>query len=193
MSRFSQAAPPSGFGWNQYINFGKHKGKTYYDLSNIGDYKYLDWCLRNDAIHAKNPTDFYISDTCIDHIRACLSVDGYKTTPWTKEFSEPDENGKIILRYVCRDIDPMVDKTFTGPPIEMKKCPNCNQIKTFSLFNVEDGVYCRKCYVEMDLKRTTQVRVNQEIENRKGSRESYIRESKPPRAIYSSGSFRQRP
>lgn len=173
-----------GFGWNQYINFGKHKGKTYYDLSNEGDYKYLSWCLRNDINSAKDPTSFYIADSCIPHIRAALNVEGIKKTNWVKEYTEPDENGKISLHYVCLDQDR--NQNIKSPEIEMKLCPKCGLPKTASLFNQGEGIYCSKCYTEQDLIHTNHKKVLHEIENEKGTKESYNRQ---PRNIYAIGRF----
>lgn len=185
MSRFTPNQI-GGFGWNQYINFGKHKGKTFYDLSNTGDFDYLKWCLKCDIGHVKGPNSFYIADSCMPHIRAALSVEGIKTSNWIKDMTEPDETGKIMLRYICQD--QQQNMTYTGPNIEMKMCPQCNQIKTISLFNVGDGECCSKCFTQQDLKRTSYQKVVHEIENQRGTKESYNQRPKP---IYATGKFQK--
>lgn len=188
------SAPKRGFGWNQYINFGKHKGKNFYDLANVGDFKYLTWCLRNDLTNAKDPNTFFIADSCIPHIRAALSVEGIKVTPWIKEYSQPNEEGKMELTYVCHD--QTRDYIYKGPVIDMKQCANCNQIKNMSLFNIGEGRYCSKCYTEMDLKRTTRITYSKsmhDIENEKGNKESYQNKYPKPKYPYATGTFNRKP
>lgn len=145
MSLFN-VAPARGFGFQQYINFGKHKGKTYYDVANSGDYQYLKWCLKSNQASAKDPRSFFISDTCMPHIRSSLLTENVAITPWTKQVSEEDHDGRCICVYTAQDMKEE-DKTFQGPDIEMKRCPRCKTIKTYLLFDLGDHDMCRKCYM----------------------------------------------
>lgn len=166
MSQFNQS-PQRGFGFQQYLNFGKHKGKTYYDIANAGDYKYLNWCSSNDYLNAKDPRSFFISDTCLPHINAAMRTQSIKSTPWTKVFSEPDENGKIILNFTAMNEE--TQEQISSPDIEMKKCLGCGMVKSYILFNLGNHDLCRKCYCTPDQPK----KYIPEVENKKGNKETY--------------------
>lgn len=167
---FFNVSPNRGFGFQQYINFGKHKGKTYYDVANAGDYKYLKWCLQSGQAAVKDPRSFFISDTCMPHIRSALLTENLNVTPWTKQISQENNDGRCICVYTAQDMKEP-DSSYSSPDIEMKRCPNCNIIKTYLLFDLGNHDKCRKCYT------TTFNRMEEkpisEAEYKKGGPESY--------------------
>jgi len=141
----AQIAPSRGFGYHQYCNFGqKHKNLSYYDIANKCDYAYLRWCLNYDPIDKKTGQrkQFFISDTCFPHIRAALGNEKSKV-PWNKIYSEPDPEGKMVMKYVSKDEN---DQEISGPDIEMKFCIGCSKIKSYLLFTEGNHDLCRVCY-----------------------------------------------
>lgn len=164
-------APSRGYGFHQYINFGKkHKSKTFYDVATQGDFGYLHWCLDYDPNNKKSFKDFFISEQCFPHIRAALMTEKSKK-PWFTEYSPPDQEGKLNLHYVSEDEK---GQPIIGPEIEMKFCPSCNKIKNYMLFNVGTHDVCRICYTRnetiIDNKRN---KYFSEVENKKGGASSY--------------------
>lgn len=178
MSAFN-ISPQRGFGFQQYINFGKHKGKTYYDVANAGDYLYLKWCLKSNETSVKDPRSFFISDTCMPHIRSALLTENVNNTPWTKQISEEDNNGRCICVYTSKDLKDE-SKSYEGPDIEMKRCPKCNMIKTYLLFDLGNHNLCRKCYTQENNRMDKQVA---EEEFRKGEANSYKPNAMRPQTI----------
>jgi len=169
MSAFNRS-PQRGFGYSQYINFGKHKGKTWYEVANAGDYGYLKWCLRNDLRSAPDPQSFFISDTCLPHIRTALLTETNDATPWSEEYSDPNPQGRVSLKYVaCSTKDP--NKWFESEPIEMKRCRGCNQLKTLNTFESHQ-VYCRKCQFAQS-QQQMKIRKIDATEFKKGAVSSY--------------------
>lgn len=166
---FFNVSPNRGFGYQQYINFGKHKGKTYYDVANAGDYKYLKWCLQSNQASVKDPRSFFISDTCMPHIRSSLLTENLNVTPWTKQISQENNDGRCICVYTAEDLKDQ-DKTYSSPEIEMKRCAGCNIIKSYLLFDLGNHDMCRKCYT---IKFNRMEKPISEVEYKKGEPESY--------------------
>lgn len=139
------AIPSRGFGYYQYCNFGKkHKNVTYYDIANKGDYAYLRWCINYNPVDKKTGqrSQFYISDTCFPHIRAAMGNEKSKV-PWNKIYSEPDAEGKMVMKYVSQNEN---GEEIAGPDIEMKYCIGCSKIKSLLLFTEGNHEVCRVCY-----------------------------------------------
>lgn len=189
MSKF-HSTPSRGFGYEHMINFGKtYKDRTYYDVANEGNYSYLRWCLRSDINNAKKPNEFYISSTCIPHINAALSTEGCKAIPWRPSYSEPDENGKMILNYISYNEESKKD--IIGPDIEMKRCPSCKKILSYFCFECGDHEICKKCFYQNNNmgSHNTFNKYDHGLENRKGNAESY----KPkPKNMYSTGKIQRK-
>jgi hypothetical protein len=157
----SAFVPQKGFGFHQYINFGKkHKSKTFYDVATSGDFGYLRWCLNYDPYDRKTKTmsTFFISEPCFAHIRAALQTEHSKE-PWKPIYSPPDETGKMNLKYVSKNAE---GEVIAGPDIEMKQCPGCGRIKNYFLFDVADHDICRVCFFQ---KQQESKRYNNAVEN----------------------------
>src|ERR1041385_2388222 len=85
-----------GFGFHQYVNFGKYKGTkdaNVYNIANLGDFKYLLWMLRpyrpKDDEGGQEP--FRIHPTVIPHAKAALRIQG-ESSKWVEHLnSDPKE------------------------------------------------------------------------------------------------------
>lgn len=168
MSAFN-VSPARGFGFQQYINFGKHKGKTYYDVANAGDYKYLKWCYKSGKDSVKDSRSFFISDTCMPHIFSALSSENINITPWTKQISEEDDHGRCLCFYTAQDVT--THKEYQGPEIQMQRCSLCNMIKSLGVFQDEQNV-CKKCWFTRETQVNKVAKMDQD-EFVKGSKQSY--------------------
>lgn len=123
----SETTPLKPFqgGYYQYINFGKHSGKTFYDLANEQEFKYLQWC----NLQAKNklkkkkdgPSTFQINPNCIPHIQAALRTQHNPGT-WVKEIMPLDIRNHYIVQY-------KTDTGILGPSIKYIECVQCKQKK----------------------------------------------------------------
>lgn len=134
-----------GFGYEHRVNFGKYKGKTYYDIANESNYNYLRWCMSNSFENAPDPLRFYVDDSCIPHIKAAISTENIKHTPWIDSYSEPqNDTGKMILTYKSYNEEKKED--IKGPEIEVKRCTVCKQILGYNLFCLGDFDKCKKCF-----------------------------------------------
>lgn len=139
-------APGRGYGFHQYINFGKkHKKKTYYDVATEGDFNYLRWCLSYDPHHTKNKkfASFYISEQCFPHIKAALQTEKSKH-PWFPVYSPADQEGNLTMHYTSQDEQ---GQPINGPDIDMKFCLSCNKIKNYFLFELGNHDICRVCFI----------------------------------------------
>lgn len=153
-----KAAIARGYGCNEFVNFGKHKNKTWYDIANAGDYKYLKWCLNYNPNDKRNANgqfkSFFIDDSCFPHISAALQNEKSRS-PWVQTFSEPNEEGRCLMKYTSMDDYSVIE----GPDIEMKKCPSCNYTKSYLLFNLGNHDLCRYCYTKQNIETSNQVPV----------------------------------
>lgn len=121
-----------GFGYFQWINFGKkHKNTTVYDIANQRDFGYLKWLLRQ----TKPNEDFRISQSTIPHIHAALRIQDDNTDSWKLDWTDLGNN-EFKLQYKS-------EKGILGPSINYKYCVYCRKKKMSNLFGNED--MCNMC------------------------------------------------
>jgi len=114
-------------GWHDMVNFGKHKGKSWYDLANEKQYQYIEWCLKKQML----------LDHAAFHAKLALLTKGKKCI-WQK--SETMEDDQKIIMYSC-----MVNgEQYESLPVKQKICLACKEWKTLDSFKV-DQVHCKKC------------------------------------------------
>lgn len=112
------------------INFGMHRGKTWYDIANEGCFSYLKWCLNTDTIQ--------INSNSRAHIQTALIISKDKTAKWKLQ-EEIKECFKDIS-YVAK----INGDTVTSPHIHMKFCITCNQYKMANEFAADSNL-CIPC------------------------------------------------
>src|SRR5690348_1094413 len=65
-----------GYGNQQYITFGKsYKGKTFYDVANSGDFKYLKWCINETKRNMNKANTFKLSASALRHCGSALLLE----------------------------------------------------------------------------------------------------------------------
>lgn len=116
------------FGFAQWCNFGKHKGNTFYDIANAGDFGYLKWLLKR---YSPTNDSIKLNENCKDHIIAALQSENHPWLTWAKFQSELDEYGSYTIDYKCEGRGDL----FTGPSITMYQCGQCGKHKNSELFN----------------------------------------------------------
>lgn len=106
------------YGYYQWCNFGKHKGKSYYDIANTGDFKYLSWLARSDKLN----------ETCLEHVMCALKSESSQGK-WEKQQKIDDDNkdNDILIYYS--------DGTNNGPFIICHKCLICQRNKNKKCFS----------------------------------------------------------
>ncbi len=110
-------------GYHQFINFGKFKGKTYYDLANENEWKYLIWC--NNSFNDKNAW-FKIDPSCKIHIETALRTRFNKGT-WTKGsfIQDPSNSSKYTFQWTT-------ENGLTSPTMVYLKCDLCAKKKNIA-------------------------------------------------------------
>lgn len=130
---------PKVCGFHQYINFGKFKGQTFYDLANQDEYKYLIWCSNTFQNKRKGENWFSIAPSCKAHIEAALRTKyDVGKGKWEKKMDE-QKDGLINVYYETQT-------GLQGPGITYMECMLCKKKKNKEMFPV-DMVYriCTKC------------------------------------------------
>lgn len=128
------------FGNEQFINFGKHKGKTFYDVANDGDFSYLSWL--------KRPGGIKLRPSCYPHLNASLQLKKARmdandqTLIWARQVSERDENGKSIVYFEYKTKNEQIK----SPSIFLQLCKLCNVSRSKECFNRAPDI-CDKCCV----------------------------------------------
>jgi hypothetical protein len=122
-------------GYHQYCSFGKNAKtqKTYYDLANEGDWKYLMWCEKVCSSKKKSGW-FTIDESCHPHITTALRSKENPGT-WTKQERESVAPGIYEVWYET-------DTGIIGPVILYQKCKACGHKKNQT--TIQRGI-CDKC------------------------------------------------
>jgi hypothetical protein len=122
-------------GFHQYCSFGKFASarKTFYDLANDGEFKYLLYC-NEVCSNRRRSSWFSISDTCRPHIQAALRTKEMGGV-WERKEKESLVPGIFEVWYET-------DTDLKGPTIMYQKCKACGQKKNQS--TVQRGI-CDKC------------------------------------------------
>lgn len=125
-----------GYGFYQYCSFGKHKGCTFYDIANKGDYKYLEWCLKS-----FDSDGFKINATCKPHIEAALKTKG-NAAQWERKDNKVQNYDQCSVWY-----EAILDQNIIqGPYILMEKCLACKKFKNATMYKAE--YICDTCIRE---------------------------------------------
>lgn len=135
-----QLLSSDGYGFNQYINFGKYKGQTFYDVANSGDFKYLIWLINTTKYanaDTKGGNRFKLNNKALSHCERSLRT---KTDPGTWEKTVDDMPMK-------KDHQLVYYRTNSGlhsPSIEYTKCRDCQKYRHDEHFN-NQPYNCNKC------------------------------------------------
>ena len=129
-------------GFHQYINFGKHKGKTFYDVANEQDWKYLMWCDRAaGSITNQKPLDngsiFRIDESCRCHIHAALRSKNQGGIWVEHDKKSSTEEDTDLVFY-------MTDTGLAGPEIKYRRCSMCRRRKNAAVVH-KKGPNTRLC------------------------------------------------
>lgn len=121
---------PEGYGYYQYCSFGKHKGDTYYDIANKGDFKYLEWCEK-----ALTGEKWKINNSCEPHIKAAL-MNKNRGGVWMKHHEKfPGQRTGELWYEVIFDHELQEDeKSIEGPKIMTQECFGCHHYKNQKMF-----------------------------------------------------------
>ena len=126
-----------GFGDCQWINFGKYKRKTVYDVANEGDYDYLRYLKR---VEKKPKATFYLSKEFIEHLNCALTTMASPQSKWDKECTN-NKDGSCSILYVT-----MIDnEKVQSPEVKLVKCSLCDKLSYINRINQDTGI-CRRCY-----------------------------------------------
>lgn len=122
------------YGKDQYLNFGKHKGKTVYEVANLGDLGYLNWLGKSEKMRPN----------CMIHIKSVLENQEKPGTWIQEETPDTDPNSSNTnVFYLKKDIQ--TNKVVAqSPTIQIATCLGCQEKK--SLSNFSNGVkLCHWC------------------------------------------------
>lgn len=123
------------FGNNDICNFGKHKGKSWYDIANSRNFGYLEWIMNNIAV----------DPLCLDHINSVIETKfdliQNNNLNWKKE-EVPIDNGNIKRTYKLE----MDEKTFESPVLELRYCVSCNYLNALNHYTLDqEQKICNRC------------------------------------------------
>lgn len=120
-----KVSPPPTLGFCQYCNFGKkHRGRTWYDIANIGDFGYLKFISKLEKL---NPN-------CKPHVDVAL-LSEHVHGPWIMQ-QENIDNVWFEKWFTNGDLQ--------GPRMKYKMCPDCSRLKNEQSF-VSDSSLCFQC------------------------------------------------
>ena len=126
-------------GYHATANFGKYKGQTFYDIANIGDFKYLKWLLQNGK--------FQMHPSCKPHILTALFAEGTESK-WEISIKE-DKPKKMYRTFVWTTKLPESEHITESPPVVKAMCQRCNYYKNKEVMD-ENLLICQKCKPEIN-------------------------------------------
>jgi len=125
----SKVSGPSTLGFCQYCSFGKkHRGRTWYDIANIGDFGYLKFISKMEKL---NPN-------CKPHVEAAL-LSEHLHGPWVMQ-QENLDNVWFEKWFTNGDLQ--------GPRMKYKMCPDCSRLKNELSF-IKDSSLCSQCRINL--------------------------------------------
>lgn len=125
-------------GYHDQANFGKYKGKSFYDIANDGDFRYLKWLL--------SMNKFILNPNCRPHVLTALLTEG-TNAKWTKE-EDVSENIKKHQWTVK-----LGEEQTVSPTITKMQCLDCNYFKNVEVVNTDTKICnaCNKAAVDIAL------------------------------------------
>lgn len=109
-----------GFGFHQWCNFGsKHKGRSVYDIANVGDFDYLRFLSKANTQRKNN---FYLTDEFLVHVNHAIQTRG-TNAKWERVMCDADDNG-ISNMYYFTTIN---NKRIESSPIPYATCEACGK------------------------------------------------------------------
>lgn len=121
-----------GYGNQQYINFGKYKSKTFYDVANLKDFKYLKWCINMSKLNKNKPGEFKLNPTCIQHCGAALLTEN---TPGEWMFQKEQKEQNARAEY-------LTPEGLCGPRMTYSNCTRCGESRNTE--TMKNNI-CYKC------------------------------------------------
>jgi hypothetical protein len=125
------------FGNLEYMNFGKYKGQTVYEVANIGDKGYLQWVSKK----------IKLREDSSNHLQCVLDH-------WDKKGQWIEETGTVDnvtqTQYVKMDMTNN-EKTAEGPKISKLNCVGCDRPKTENQFESGSPI-CKYCAMTLKTK-----------------------------------------
>lgn len=124
-------------GYYASLNFGKHKGLTFFDVANRGDFGYLEWLDKSKVVK--------LHPSCVDYLKSALQTKDDKLAMWKENIEEnPDERTRQI--YYAADVtDEKGDSsTIFSPTFQKMECCKCKRWKNQEVVRVKSKT-CTAC------------------------------------------------
>lgn len=133
------------FGNEEFLNFGKHKLKTVYDLANEGNYNYLEWLSSNECPININPN-------MLKHIETvCLNKSNGK---WIRDEKDDLQEKSIVWVHYIKQNDNF-QNVEEGPMIKTQRCLGCNKTKHLTQYTKSNSL-CNYCLNVLEKKNKAQ-------------------------------------
>lgn len=124
------------YGSYERVNFGKHKGSTWFDIANSGDYGYLNWCLNGQKLK--------LDSTCKEFIQTALMTQG-SNAKWTLK-KGPVKDQPLVTNHWYETH--LYGKLLKSPDIWKYECTMCHRVKNVSNCSLDQKM-CKSCIWEL--------------------------------------------
>lgn len=124
------------FGSFERVNFGKHKGSTWFDIANAGDYGYLNWCLNGQKLK--------LDSTCKEFIQTALLTQG-SNSKWQIRTTPVKDQPMVTNNWYETHL---YGKLLKSPEIWKYECSLCHRVKNVANCCLDQKM-CKACVWEV--------------------------------------------